>query len=141
MQTIFQHCIVSDDVRLELENKASIMGLYGLTPNVSIAVQFPDRPIPRLSFLLASGLPVPLGMYRTRLKFIDPSGVNLFENSDDEILSEVRNVPSGINVIFTWAPLPLNDFGIYKVIAVVNGKDDYASELTISQDLSVTSPA
>lgn len=138
MQTIFRYCIVSDDVRLEIQNKASIIGLYGLTPNVNISVRFPDRPIPRMSFLLGSGASVAVGVYRTRLQFLDPHGTDLLKGLHDDIISTVQS-PIGINAILNCVPLPLNGFGLYRVIAVVNGKSDYNSELTVSQNASADS--
>jgi hypothetical protein len=42
MSQIYDLCIVADDVRLELDNKASIIGYYGRLPDARIQVARTD---------------------------------------------------------------------------------------------------
>jgi hypothetical protein len=76
---IYNLCLVADDVRLEIENKASIIGFYGRLPHVQIAVTRPDIPIYKLSFLFVSDGPVKAGRYNVRVSVKDPRGHELMK--------------------------------------------------------------
>jgi hypothetical protein len=128
---ILRYCIVADDVRLEIQNKASIIGFYGIAPNVNISVAYPDRPIARMAFLLGSGSSVPVGSYRTRLQILNPQGTNLLDDTQEPIVSEVTT-PTGINAVVYCVPLPLSGFGTYRLVAIVNDQPDFESEIMIS---------
>ena len=48
-------CILCEDVRPELGNKLSILGFYGLLPDVQIVTSDISKPLTRLSLLVVMG--------------------------------------------------------------------------------------
>jgi hypothetical protein len=49
------HCIICESIRPEAGGKSTILGFYGITPNVDIRLQNADLPIAGLSFLFVAG--------------------------------------------------------------------------------------
>jgi|SRR6185437_2107238 len=49
------HCIVCDDVRLEPGGKASILGFYGIVPDVELGIADFTKPVPKLCFMFIGG--------------------------------------------------------------------------------------
>src|SRR6266481_2991317 len=118
MSHIFDLCIVADDVRLELDNKASIIGYYGRLPDARIQVARTDLPIYKLVFLFVSAGMVQAGRYGVRLSVIDPAGKELM-GPDESVSSDAT--PGVLNSIISCLPFPLNGAGQYRVCAIVNG--------------------
>lgn len=125
---IFKFCLVCDDVRVELQNKASIIGFYGMLDYVDINVQTPTLPIGKLTFLLVSGEPVPQGKYRVRLSLRDPKGKELLPQAD-ATAPDARNAP--LSVIIGCQPFPLTGVGSYRITAFVNDKSDLSGVIRI----------
>jgi hypothetical protein len=50
-----ESCLICDDVRTEIGEKVSLMGFYGITPNVELLVQSFDRTIRLVYFLIGAG--------------------------------------------------------------------------------------
>jgi hypothetical protein len=122
-------------VRVEQSNKALIIGFYGIMPYVQIAVTHPSQPIPRLAFLLISGLPIVAGKYQVFLSLKDPQGRELLGPSLPPIDQDVAAGP--FNAIVSLQPMPLNGVGTYTVTAMVNGKPDFTGKLVINQGPAV----
>ncbi len=127
---IFKFCIVCDDVRVEVQNKASIVGLYGMLDYTSINVQNPALPITKLVFMLISGAPVPPGPYGVHLSLKDPKGNELLPQVD---ATRMTALAAPLNAIIICQPFPLTGVGTYRVTAIVNGKPDLSGTLKISQ--------
>lgn len=129
--SVFNFCIVCDDVRLEASNKAIIIGFYGMLPYAEIRVAHPSAPIPQIAFLLISGLPFKKGAYEIYISLEDPQGNVLPTPDPPPIKQEIEDGP--FNAIIYLQPMPLNGVGPYTVTAMVNGKPDFTGKLTISQ--------
>lgn len=127
---LFNFCAVCDDVRLELQNKASFIGFYGALPHVEINVQDPSAPIIKLAFVLLSLSPVPAGKYRVRLSVKAPAGQELLAGND-VLTAEATGAP--LNVIIYTIPLALAGAGTYRVTVIVDDKEDFVGTLRISQ--------
>src|SRR5713226_6548966 len=50
------YCLICEDVRLERGNKSTILGFYGITPDVEVGVADLTKHIDRLMFLLIGGI-------------------------------------------------------------------------------------
>ncbi len=129
--TLFNFCAVCDDVRLELENKGSLVGFYGMLPHVEINVQHPTLPLLKLAFLLISGTPVPAGKYRVRLSLKSPDGKELLPQTD-AVTADIGGA-GPLNAVIICQPFPLAGFGEYRVAAIVNDKEDFVGALRVSQ--------
>ncbi len=128
---LFNFCAVCDDVRLELQNKASLIGFYGMLPYVEINVQHPSLPLPKLAFLLISGTPLPAAKYRVRLSLKNPDGKELLPQAD-AVTADVA-VAGPLNAVIMCQPFPLAGLGEYRVAAIFNDKEDFVGALRISQ--------
>lgn len=128
--SIFNLCLVADDVRIEVENKASIIGFYGRLPYVQISVTRPDLPIYKLTFLFISDGPVQAGRYNVRLSVKTPNGQELMEPSN---AASSDAVPGMLNTVISCIPFPLAGVGRYTITAIVNEAEDFSSTLTIQQ--------
>lgn len=128
---IFKFCAVCDDVRLEVQNKASLIGFYGMLPYVEISVQNPTLPIAKLTFLLISGEPVPAGKYRLHLSLKDPQGRELLPQVDS-VSQDVTAAP--YNAALGVQPMPLRGAGKYRIAAIVNDKEDSVWNFVIKHD-------
>jgi len=100
------HCLVCEQIRRERNNLSSILGFYGITPDVDIIVQRLGAPLGRLSFLLICGEGG--GHYRLAFRIISPTNETLIDAPplDAEIRgnSPRYNLGLGINAIrFTAA--------------------------------------
>jgi hypothetical protein len=51
-----EHCLVCDDIRLEALNKHTILGFYGICPNVGIRLSAFGKPMDRLTFAMFAGV-------------------------------------------------------------------------------------
>jgi hypothetical protein len=127
---LFKFCIVCDDVRIEVQNKASIIGFYGMLDYVSLSVQNPALPIAKLAFMLISADPVPQGSYGIHLSLKDPRGNELLSQVD-ATRSDAHAGP--LNAVIACMPFPLAGVGTYQVTAIVNGKPDLSGTLKIGQ--------
>lgn len=127
--SVYNLCLVSEDVRLEIGNKASIIGFYGRLPWANIAVANPDLPIYKLTFLFISDGPVKAGKYGVRISVKDPGGQELMDQAADAVSSDATY--GVLNTIIACQPFMLNGVGEYRITAIVNGVEDYSSTLTI----------
>jgi hypothetical protein len=129
---IFKFCAVCDEVRLEKDtNKSFIIGFYGMLPHVDIAVPSPSQPIAKLSFFFMSGVPVKAGHYDVRIQVLGPDQQALpFETLAPLTLDAIE---APLNVTFTAQPLVLIGTGSYRIIAFINGQEDFTESFFISQ--------
>jgi hypothetical protein len=127
---VYNLCLVAEDVRLEIGNKASIIGFYGRLPWANIAVADSYRPIYKLTFLFISDGPVAAGKYSVRVSVKDPIGQELMEPVDAVSSEATFGV---LNTIIACQPFVLNGIGQYRITAFVNGVEDYSSILEIQR--------
>jgi hypothetical protein len=53
--TLFQYCIIAEDVRMEMDGKSTIVGFIGISPHAGIQVPNPNQPIGRVTFAFLTG--------------------------------------------------------------------------------------
>lgn len=76
-------CVISDDLRPELSGKASIIGFYGIAPNVDIILKDLFQPLAMLTISLLAGRG--LGTFKLSMNIADEDGRQLFNVSDYEV--------------------------------------------------------
>ncbi|MGH7813856.1 MAG: hypothetical protein ACREQI_07625 [Candidatus Binataceae bacterium] len=115
---------------MELQNKASILGFYGILPFVEFSVQNENLPVLKLTFTLLSGSPVTKGTYRVRLSVKGPQGNELVpaSNAPPSVIGEAP-----LSVVISCQPFPIVGYGEYKVTAIVNDQPDLSSTFRIRQ--------
>src|SRR5262249_28879626 len=116
-------CLVCDDIRQETGGKVSLLGFYGIIPNVEIQVADFDQPIERLAFYLSA--------YGQRDGH--PHGISFELPGPDggALLGPVNTAPVGapppagtairLAFAFTTAGLRLPRPGVYRVVIRVDG--------------------
>jgi hypothetical protein len=67
----FKYCLICEDTRRELNRKTTLMGFYGIAPDVSIKLRQLGTPIERLTFVLIAAA-VPPGEYVLKFRLIGP---------------------------------------------------------------------
>src|SRR5687768_2887170 len=95
------HCIVCEDVRHEAHRKLTILGMFGILPDVEIRIADITKPIARLSFLVMCGTSE-AGLARVTVAIQHEDGTRLlaFENVEVEFTktSKTNLVLGAINV-------------------------------------------
>lgn len=76
-----KYCIVCEDMRMERFNKTTILGFYGITPDVSIKLLELGKSIERLAFLLA--VKVKAGTYKIKFNLLNPDNKVIVERDMD----------------------------------------------------------
>lgn len=76
-----QHCIICEDVRIERKGLGSILGFYGIAPEVEILVGDFNKPIQRLCFFLVAKGGTP-GKYKLDARVCDESGTEVITFND-----------------------------------------------------------
>jgi hypothetical protein len=127
---VFNFCLICDSVRLEANNKATVLGLYGVAPNVEIRVEHPNAIIGDLCFLLISGRLTELRPYQIGLSIKDPAGVILFPIAE-QITTPIR--AGTLSLGFEFRPFRLSGIGEYTIHLMVDNKLDFESSFTVSQ--------
>jgi hypothetical protein len=73
------YCIICDVIRPEVGAKLTIMGFYGLTPNVEVVISDPTQP---LNLTMVAGfppLPRPEGTYSYTISVTRPNGIAVLQ--------------------------------------------------------------
>jgi hypothetical protein len=125
---IFEVCLISELLRPEINQKATILGFFGRSPHVTIKVHDPQQPLADLAFLFLSR-PMPKRVYRVGLSVKDPNGVLLFPMSEQT--AEQSQDGDTISLGYSFRPFKLTGAGSYDVNLLVDDKLDLQSRFTI----------
>jgi hypothetical protein len=123
-----QYCIVCEDARTETLGKLTLLGFFGLLPNVLIQVQELNKSIDRLLFLL--NLTGDAGKYSFTFEIVNPKGkvihtINLAEMN-------IKGGDSKAIVAFVVTGLVFTSKGKYEV-RLSNAKNQfYISTFTVA---------
>jgi hypothetical protein len=116
-----RHCLVCEEVRPELMGKSSILGFYGVTPNVNLIVQDLTKPIERLSFLLICEPGE--GNHKVIVRIEGPNGETVFTAPEADFSFPPSQQP--VNVVIGIAPVQFPTTGRYRFVLVVNGDERF----------------
>jgi hypothetical protein len=131
------HCLVCDTIRQELGRKLSLLGFYGVTPNVEIRLEDPDLPIAELAFVLIGSTSGTAGQVRLQFEVFDSRGDSIFASPVQS--SEVQ--PSErANFIFGVRLLKLRHVGHYEFQMRADGQPVYSTKFLITSGASPPHP-
>ncbi len=119
------YCILYEDLRPEIYNKVSIMGFYGLTPDVEIRVKDLTLPLERLTILL--GFKCEKGKYTIGLNINNPSG-SLLKGSQSELSVGEEKISV---VAVSFAGIIFSETGQYTIHSLANGKEFHKTAFRI----------
>jgi hypothetical protein len=128
---IFRSCLICESVHLEANNKVTVLGLYGIAPNVEIRVNEPQAFLTELCFLLFSKRLTDLRPYQVGLSVKDPAGVILFPIAE-QVATPTRI--ASLSFGFQFRPFRLTGTGEYTIHVLVDDKLlDYQSSFRVAQ--------
>jgi hypothetical protein len=127
----FDYCIMCDIIRPELGGKSILLGFYGLTPNVDLAVPDINRAV--VLSLLAGCPPVTDAavVYEYVILITRPDGVGIFQTPASR-LAVAQEKRAQISLFFNIAPPILP--GRYSIRVLVNG------EVKLDTSFSIRTP-
>jgi hypothetical protein len=123
-----QHCIVCEDVRQEVGRKQSILGFYGITPDVTILLRDLDTPIQRLTILFITGRGG--GKFSLGCDISDESGNKVI----DLLSKEIDFIEQGRRLNLAFAiQMPRFKAGRHQVRLIADGDVVYTTSFEIGK--------
>ena len=134
-----EHCIVCEDARPELAGKSTILGFYGLLPNVQLVVQDLKRPIDRLTFMLiCEGSSA--GKFMVRPQLLNAAGqAAVMEAIPKDMEVSLPGSAKRQLLVFTLSPLQFQGTGKYAFSLIVDSKEVYRDYFEVIQGTVVAS--
>lgn len=128
-------CLVCEDVRIEARQLVSLLGFYGVAPDVEIAIRNFGAPIERLAFYIGAKGESDGQLHRYSLEVREPGGSLVVGPA--ETAPEGQPPPPGVNIkiafIFTTINMATPRSGVYSIVIKVDGKEHYKSSFIIRQ--------
>ena len=110
------HCLVCDDVRPDLGNKLSLLGFYGVAPDLNIKMKDPEMPIAGLAIVFIMTRES-TGSYSVKLLIEKPSGGTLLESPPIEARVAGDN---RLNLIWKFNGFKFPELGSYALKLIVD---------------------
>ena len=123
--------LVCEALRDEIGRKQTLLGFYGLTPDVEILVGDSHLPLGQLAFLIAADAPSTSTTYRVKIEVLGPQG----EGQKIVVAENLFPVEAGkrIHLGFNTVGFPLVGDGTYRLILTVDGIKQPEQTFTIKQ--------
>ena len=124
-----KHCIVCEDARPEANKLATILGFFGIAPDVEILLKDFEKPVRQLTFLLMGGHGQLRGKISVRI--FDMHGRPVI---DTPMLDIDKTAPEGKNMslIFSFGNVHFRQAGEYKVIFMMDGQQFYDNTFAVA---------
>ena len=130
---VIQNCLICEEVRPEVGRKLSLLGFYGITPNVTILVRDFDEPLQRLTFVFVVGIGT--GKYRLTFGISDDREEAVFTSQTNRYtdidLTEFR--PSDLHLVFSLTGASFVRPGEYTVNLSVDGEIEFRGRFELRQ--------
>lgn len=120
------HCLVCEGSRPEPFGKSTLLGFYGVAPDVEIAVKDPSIPV-LLALVFIGGIPAESSSHALRLEFAGPKEI-LFEAPSTEIQVKPKK---RLVMHIQLPPLQLAETGEYEVRLFVDGGQHYREKFIV----------
>jgi hypothetical protein len=119
--------LLGEFIRPEPFSKVSLLGLYGMLPDVTIRVGNLQAPTTLGILIMCHGEP---GMYTLQLMMNGPHGANILTGRSSVPVSE----EGPVNVLFNFIAVTFPESGSYAMKVVVDGEEIYNEALIITED-------
>jgi hypothetical protein len=124
------HCLVCEGVRPEAGGKATVLGLYGMTPDVEIRVRDLSQPIGSLCFLIFCEPGT--GEYSVLPQIVGPDGnIVLAPDKPGPVSLVDPNKRAGL--AFAFGPLVYKKVGTYYFVLRVQGAEHFRAPFKVIQ--------
>ena len=123
-----RHCIVCEDIRIERGNKATILGYYGITPDVRIGILEFEKPLNRLMFMFigAEGE----GKFKTGIRILNPQGKEQKQLPALELDLAVGHEKNS-NIAIGLQNYQFHDLGRHRIQLIVDDEIKYETTVDI----------
>lgn len=129
-----QTCLVCEQARPELLGKWTLLGFFGVAPNVSISILDFSKPVALCFVFMGDAL---AGKIAGACRVVAPSGANIPGGA--EVQGEfLPNRPS--SAFFLGFQNVMPGPGRYTVVFALNGRDVYKTTFDLTQGSSDASP-
>jgi hypothetical protein len=125
-----RHCLVCEDLRLEKGNKATILGFYGVAPNVGIKILDLKLPLQSIMFMFIGGEGE--GQFKVALRILNEKGVEAKQLPELDFNIEPPSARTS-TIAFGLRNFTFDTLGTYTVQLSVDGKVHYETTLEIEQ--------
>lgn len=125
-----RHCLVCEDLRLEKGNKATILGFYGVAPDVAIKILDLKLPLQSIMFMFIGGEGE--GQFKITLQILNNDGVEVKQLPGIDFNIEPPSARTS-TIAFTLRNFTFGATGTYTVRLSVDGKVQYETTLEIQQ--------
>lgn len=124
----FTYCIICEAVRPEMGGKITILGFFGLTPNVDIAVGRLDQPL-TVSIIIGFGAVEDANQYEHTIQVLNPDGTLFFGIPQ----ARINTIRGRGGALVTGATVIPRVPGPRTVNVTINGEVRLAGQFTIRQ--------
>lgn len=125
-----EYCLVCEDFRLERHGLSSLLGFYGVSPEVEILVREIDKPIGRLAFVFL-GRSTGGGDCRVSLRIQDSKGKEIIPINEKSLSFPEKSGKALMGFSFTNLKFPGS--GEYALVVFVDGDENCRAEFQVSQ--------
>jgi uncharacterized protein DUF6941 len=126
-----RHCLICEEVRPEMGGKSTLLGFYGIAPDVNLVVPDIAKPIERISFLLVSD--VGPGKYRITLRIEAPNGEVLLSPPEAEFEVPGQLQPARfMNTVLAVNSIQFKGTGRHKFKLLVGGKEHFETSFDVT---------
>ena len=127
---IINHCLICEDIRLEANRKTSLLGFYGVAPNVRILIRDTNQPIRGLALMLLADRGE--GTFNFSLRITGPNGIPLLPPYPPmEMVIQEREFFN--SWCFALGPVVFPHFGRYTFTFEVDGRTHFETSFEVSQ--------
>lgn len=123
------NCIVCEEIRLELNRKATILGFYGIIPHVEILLQDFSKPMDRLTFFMSAGKGA--GKFTVHLQVQSEAGDVVFNYPDHPL--ELRESTRRNNLVYALRGISFPHPGAYVFRLRADGKNQYEASFQVNE--------
>jgi len=133
---LIRHCLVCEEVRPEVQGKSSILGFYGVAPNVNLVIQDPAKRVERLSFLLICEPGE--GDHKVSVRIENPRGEPILTTPEADF--SFPPAPQPVNLIIAIAPVLFPMVGRHRFVLFVRGNEQFHTFFDIQQAVLTKNP-
>jgi len=129
-------CVMCEDARIENRRQVSLLGFYGVTPDVEIAISDFNQPIERLAFYLWTQGESDGRTHKLTFEVLDPEQNRIIGpiTTSPEGVAPRAHAPITFGVIFTAGNLPLRLPGRYQIVVRIDADESrYETSFVVRQ--------
>ena len=123
------YCLICEEIRQEQRNLVTLLGFYGVAPEVEILVRDFAQPVTRLAFLFVGGHGE--GTFKISMQLSNEGGENVLTTPEAAFLMQAT--PRRTNIAFGLMGFRLPSPGSYTLQLLVEGQPYYRTRFEVMQ--------